>query len=141
MSDRLLDASGSHGFVYNSTDGTFTPLNVPGATRTSAYSINDSGQVTGDYREIAFGPSRGFVYSGDGTFTTFGPQGARYTYAYSINASGQVAGSYVPYVDPGRSHGFVYNSTDGTFAPLDVPGDTRTDIPHPLTAKSGIMLE
>jgi probable HAF family extracellular repeat protein len=75
--------------VYS--NGAFTTLDVPGAAYTVPTSINNRGQVAGEY----FDGSRthGFVYS-NGTFTTLDVPGATGTEAVSINASGQVAGSY-----------------------------------------------
>ena len=60
-----------HGFVYS--NGTFTTLDVPGATAISATSINASGQVTGNYCDGS--GNHGFVYS-NGTFTTLDVPGA-----------------------------------------------------------------
>ncbi|MFZ1641753.1 MAG: hypothetical protein WAV07_10030 [Candidatus Contendobacter sp.] len=106
------DGSGGHGFVYS--NGTFTTLDVPGATSTWAVSINASGQVAGDYS--ANWRQHSFVYSG-GTFTTLDVPNAVRTDAKSINASGQVTGSYY---DGSHFHGFLYSN--GTFTTLDVPG-------------------
>jgi hypothetical protein len=41
-------------------NGTFATLDVPGATSTSAASINNSGQVTGSYWD-SFGRYHGFI--------------------------------------------------------------------------------
>jgi hypothetical protein len=47
QSDGSLNSFALHGFIYR--DGKFTILDVPGATRTEAFDINDFGVVTGDY--------------------------------------------------------------------------------------------
>jgi len=105
----------THGFV--NTGGSFTTIDVPGATRTAAYGINHSGQIVGWFRD-ALG-DHGFVDAG-GSFTTINAPGATNTYAYGINDSGQVVGSFV---DALGSHGFV--DTGGSFTTL--PG-TATGI-------------
>ena len=80
----------------------FTILKVPGATSTYPTSINDRGQVAGQYSDGS--GYHGFVYS-NGTFTTLDVPGATYTFPASINDNGQVAGNY----DDGSysSHGFI----------------------------------
>jgi uncharacterized membrane protein len=98
----------THGFL--DTGGSFTTIDVPGATRTSAYGINKSGQIVGWFRD-AFG-DHGFLDTG-GSFTTFNVPGAIDTYGYGINDSGQIVGSFV---DAAGSHGFV--DTGGTFTTL-----------------------
>jgi len=106
------DNSNSHGFLYSSS--TFTTLDVPGTDGGAMpTSINDRGQVTGNYNG-----NLSFLYS-SGTFTTLTPPGATYTHAASINASGQVAGHYTSSTDY-RIYGFVYGG--GIFTTLDIPG-------------------
>ena len=43
----LFDSSRGHGFL--DTGGIFTTIDVPGATSTSAFGINDSGQIVGSF--------------------------------------------------------------------------------------------
>ena len=63
---------------------TYTTINVPGSTFTSAYGINNSGQIVGAYTDST-GAGHGFLDT-DGTFTTlpFVPTG--------INNVGQMVG-------------------------------------------------
>ena len=104
------------------TSYSFTTFDVPGATNTSASSINASGQAAGSYDGGAGSGENGiFVYSG-GTFATLAIPGAVFISASSINANGQVAGYYrdQSYI----AHGFVYDN--GTLKVLDVPGALYT---------------
>jgi probable HAF family extracellular repeat protein len=79
-----------HGFVYS--DGSYTTLDVPGATDTTAFGINNLGQVVGWYNtpdsSVPGGSSQyGFLYS-NGTYTTLNHA------AVSINDAGQVVVGY-----------------------------------------------
>ncbi len=73
---------------------TYTAMQIqPGPTISYASSINNSGQLTG---EFAVGPASNptyhpFIYTG-GTFQ-YGTLGGTYSYGSAINNSGQVAGS------------------------------------------------
>jgi probable HAF family extracellular repeat protein len=95
---------------------TFTPLDVPGATRTLAFSINDVGQIVGFYEGSS--GQHGFLYV-DGMFTTLSdvPGAVGRTMAFGLNNSGQIVGSYS--FQSGGSHGFLYDN--GGFTTLDVP--------------------
>ena len=44
---------GSHGFLYSG--GTFTTVDVPGASSTAAYGISASGQIVGSYTDVFTG--------------------------------------------------------------------------------------
>jgi hypothetical protein len=84
-------AFASAGTVY-----TFTTIDVPGATNTIAWGLNDFGQVSGWY---SFPPAdgagksaeNGFVLTGS-AFSTFSYSGAYSTTAYGLNDNGVVAG-------------------------------------------------
>jgi len=52
----------SLGFIYSG--GSYTTLTVPGATNTKAFSINNAGQVVGEYPVRFGGPVYGFLYRG-----------------------------------------------------------------------------
>jgi uncharacterized membrane protein len=90
--------------------GSFTTIDVPGATRTAAYGINNSGQIVGWFRD-ALG-DHVFLDTG-GSFTTINAPGATNTYAYGINDSGQIVGYFT---DALGSHGYV--DTGGSFTTL-----------------------
>lgn len=79
----------------------FTPIDVPGATRTYAGTMSSTGQIVGDY---------------DSSRVTRG-----------INPTGDMVGTYTV-VDPDGTtgaHGFAFNS-DGTFTTIDGPADPPT---------------
>ena len=45
-----VDANGKdHGFIFNQPTGTFTTVDVPGASNTFIYGISNNGQLVGDY--------------------------------------------------------------------------------------------
>ena len=71
--------------------GTFTAISVPGAVSTSAFGINDAGQIVGQFNTKS--GTFGFVDNG-GTFTTINVPGAVSTSAFGINDAGQIVGSY-----------------------------------------------
>ena len=82
---------------------TYTALDVPGATATYGYGINDAGQIVGIYRDDV-GIYHGILWDVDGSYTTLDVPGAYQTVAYGIDASGQIVGVYV---DAGGGHGFL----------------------------------
>lgn len=63
---------------------------LPNDFSSSAFGLNDSGQVVG-ISQSASGETHGFLYSG-GSMTSIGSLGGD-TYANAINSSGQIAGS------------------------------------------------
>jgi probable HAF family extracellular repeat protein len=116
----LTVGGAKHGFVYdpNLAPGLqFTPVDVPGATTTNAYGINDKGQIVGDFSAAAY--PKGFIYNGSSyqiiPNTYFGGNGNS---LYAINKFGQKAGSYSisimlpspPYTSDFYVHGFVMKS-------------------------------
>jgi uncharacterized membrane protein len=126
-----------HGFV-RAADGTITSFDAPGAATkqgrgTFAYSINDTGAITGNYSDNADhgGMIHGFVRAADGTITTFdapgvGTQlGSSGTMAFDINDAGLIVGAYED-SNLGR-HGFV-RTADGVITAFDGPrAGTRRD--------------
>ena len=70
------------------TTYSFTTIDVSGATSTSAYGINDSGQIVGTTNFS----SHSFLDTA-GSFTTIDVPGASSTSAFGINNSGEIVGS------------------------------------------------
>ena len=70
--------------------GVFTRIDFPLATRTTAFGINDAGEIAGSYRD-ATGNSHGFIYAG-GAFSTVEVAGARATFLTRIKNGGAVTG-------------------------------------------------
>jgi probable HAF family extracellular repeat protein len=121
----------TNGFLYS--NGTYTTIDDPLATvDTTAYGINDAGQIVGTYG------SHGFLYNpSSGTYTTLElPVGTNGTFAQGINASGQIVGYYFT---GSLTHGFVYNPSNGAFATLDDPSGTRGTFAHGINASGQIV--
>jgi hypothetical protein len=96
-------------------------LDVPGATRTRAHDIGNSGAVVGEY--TAGGITRGFVYRG-GKFDTIAINGATSTHPYGINARGDVVG----FTKTGsKVRGFLRTAA-GIVTPLEIEGAEETKI-------------
>ena len=72
---------------------------------TEAYSINNAGEVVGDY-SAKDGSVRGFLYS-KGKFTTLNYKGSVDTVVSGINNEGQIVGSYI--LPDGTENGFIYS--------------------------------
>jgi hypothetical protein len=95
---------------------TFVTIDVPGATNTSAYDIDDEGTVTGTYHDASWVP-HGFVRSRGGKLTTFSVPGSASTLPSCLNASA-VAGTFT---DPtGATHGFLFSA--GQWTRFYLPG-------------------
>jgi hypothetical protein len=99
----------------------FTPINVPGATATSANG-NSTHEIAGGFDD-AGGNTHGFVLN-KGVLTTIDVPvpGATTTFLNGINAAGQLAGTYID--GAGTVHAFFKNN--GYFTTLDPPGSIRT---------------
>src|SRR4051794_38550203 len=96
------------GSPANAADFSFTTINVPGALYTSAYGINNAGQIVGSFYDGT--SDHGFLDIG-GSFTTIDAPGAiNDTRAYGINNAGQIVGSFY---DSTGIHGFL--DTGGSF--------------------------
>lgn len=115
-------------FVRSAHD-TFTdftgPQSLPGFNPpTRAMSINNRGQITGDYLDYPTG-YRAYIRNSDGTMTSFDAPDASFsgfwngTTATSINAHGDVCGFY--HDANGAIHSFL-RLHDGHIIDFDVPG-------------------
>jgi len=89
---------------------TVTLIDVPGSRSTTAFGINNAGQIVGTYTDSA-GNEHGFLDT-NGTFTTLDFPGSTGTAAYGINNVGQIVGSY-------SGGTFLYQN--GTYTPLNLP--------------------
>src|SRR5262249_5554251 len=88
------------GFIWSS--GTYTPINVPGATNTYIYAIADDGEVGGSY-DLGNGISHGFLYKG-GSFFTYDAPTAISTVVQAVSGTGEIAGYYT---DATGQHAFA----------------------------------
>ena len=113
----IADGSSANAAVFS-----FTQIDVPGATPsapslttyTQALSINDAGQIVGNYSGGRI--NHGFLDTAS-TFTTIDVPGAFYTSAQGINDVGQIVGEFS---DSVGLYGFL--DIAGTFTTIDVPG-------------------
>ena len=103
---------------------TFTPIEVPGATFTTAIGINARGQIVGGFRD-AGGVIHGFLLD-KGAFTQIDVDvpGATRTEPTGINVRGQIVGNFTDAM--GARRGFLLDR--GVFTPVDVPGATATTV-------------
>jgi hypothetical protein len=118
-----------HGFV-RTRDGDFTSFDAPGAglghglnEGTVAYSINNRGEIAGQFQDpnLVF---HGFVRYPDGTIATFDVPGAgtgagQGTLGEGINPAGEIDGYYLDANNVG--HGFL-RTPDGAITTFDAPG-------------------
>ena len=85
---------------------TLTDLGTLGGLTSSAYGINDDGQVVGD-SYTSGGYDHAFLYSG-GTMHDLGTLGGIESQAYGINNSGQVVGCSMTSGNT-ATHAFLYS--------------------------------
>ncbi|MGZ3557694.1 MAG: hypothetical protein ACXU97_01170 [Thermodesulfobacteriota bacterium] len=97
--------------------GNINPINVPGASSTTVWGINDSGAIVGLYSDS--GGVHGFLYAG-GSFTTFYGLSSN-TQPHGINNSGAIVGNYW---DSTGTHGFLY--AGGSFTTINFPDAHNT---------------
>src|SRR5713101_2239948 len=103
--------------------GRFTTVDVPGATATRLFAINDHGVAVGRYESA--GRTHGFVRSATGELATIDFPGAGFTVAGALNNRGDIVGWYTLPVAPAFRHGFLLQ--DGQFTTFDPPGSTFTN--------------
>ena len=99
---------------YETPTAPFTTLDAPGAGNSSyegtgcpsdcPTSLNDFGEVTGDYIDTNY-VFHGYLRSPNGTITTVDPAGTIFTWSSGIDDLGQVTGYYADVNDV--YHGFV----------------------------------
>lgn len=106
--------TGEKGFYYDK-DG-YHPLNIAGATLSTAYGINDQGLIVGQY-QVSTGYTYGFIYDiNHDTYQTLSYSAAGKTYSvvlYDINNTGLMVGETMDFT--GAYDGFVYDGKDFTF--------------------------
>jgi len=97
------------------SNGTATTLASVNGTTTfeTAFGINGTGMIVGQYSDSATGNTPGFLLSG-GIYTSLSPiLGALVTNAQGVNNLGMVTGFYS--VDGAHQHGFFYNASTQQF--------------------------
>ena len=105
--------------------GSAQPLSVP-AGATSAFGINDAGQIVGQYTN-AHGQTPGFVLVNTRTtaITINAPSGPNTVNAQGINNFGSIVGFYVG--TDGQDHGFIANLSSAKKGVI-----TGTPVPDPV---------
>jgi uncharacterized membrane protein len=103
--------------------GPFTTVDVPSATATRLFAINDAGVAVGRYE--SGGRTHGFVRSATGELATIDFPGAGFTVAGALNNRGDIVGWYTLPVALAVRHGFLLQ--DGQFTTFDPPGSTFTN--------------
>jgi len=101
---------------------TFTSIDFPGGTLTTARSINNKGDIVGAYR---IHPPRHALLIQDGNFIPLEPTsvlGTNFSEAFKSNDRGDVVGDFIG--DDGFTHGFLLNNEGVTT--LDFPGASDT---------------
>jgi uncharacterized membrane protein len=114
---------------------TFTSLDYPGGTLTTARGINNHGAIVGAYRIT---PPRHALMIKGGAYIPIAPTsilGTHYSEAFKINDRGDVVGNYIG--DDGFQHGFLL-SKSGVITTLDFPGASDT-YPYGIN-KSGTVV-
>lgn len=97
----MVTPNRSESYVIDVARGETTTFIVPGSVATSAWDVNQRGEIVGVFRDAALA-FHGFVRT-DAGFTPIDVPGATATRAFGINARGDVVGSYVV---GGVTHGF-----------------------------------
>jgi len=102
--------------------GSFITVDVPGASATRLFAINDSGAAVGRYESA--NRTHGFVRTAAGELVTIDFPGAGFTVAGALNNRGEIVGWYrLPGADV--RHGFLLQH--GEFTTFDPPGSTFTN--------------
>ncbi len=114
------DNTGQFGFLYTASSGTYTKLQVPGATATLAVGVNDSGIVTFEWVNSTFVFSG--AYLAGGHYHLLNVPGATQSKARGINVHGAMVLNAQD--SSGVWHGYVY--AHGTFTQFDVANATNT---------------
>jgi uncharacterized membrane protein len=122
-----IDAAGYfHGFLRGRFG--FASMDVPGATFTQAYGVNDFGHVVGYFNAYAIDGlgNRGFVADDVGVVPIAVP-GATYTQAAGINNHGEIVGLYAEAAGA-IVHGYRTADRGASFTTIDVPGAQVTAV-------------
>lgn len=112
----IFSLSAAQATTYN-----YTSFDVPGATGTASFGINNAGTVVGLYYQNGY---HGFIKTAGGSYTSIDVPGNP-TFVYGINGSGRITGGYGNPTVYTSGHGFIYDNGTYTF-PFDVPSSSGT---------------
>jgi probable HAF family extracellular repeat protein len=116
------DESGTQ-YMFKYVDGTFTELNVTGATRTEGVGgVNDNGETSGFYGNN--GGNYGFLLSSEGELQTIeDPNDPTITGLAGLNNNGQAVGNWFN-TNTQETNGFLWS--DRKFKNINYPGASST---------------
>lgn len=121
-------------FAFTLQDTNFTRIEIPGASRSFAYDVNNRNVVVGQYRQGA-GDTFGFWKRGTNAHVALQVPGADRTIAYGVNNDDVIVGAYrLP--NETNFRGFIYEA--GVYTLLDFPGATWT-VPSDLNDQGVIV--
>jgi uncharacterized membrane protein len=114
-----------HGFLWDR--GRYTKFDVPGATATAGYEINNRGQIVGNYTD-ASGAQHGYVLRNGDVRRIDHPRAAHAadvtgTRVVGIDDRGRLVGSYGD--DAGLIHAWAWE--DGRFTDVEPPGGLQAE--------------
>ena len=115
----------NHGYLWEK--GRFTTIDVPAATATIIFDVNDRGEMVGGYLGAA-GSFHGFFRDRRGGVTTIDSPNLPYTVAVDITNRSQIVGiTATESPESGDVHGFVLRKgVKGPFTQIDFPGASAT---------------
>jgi len=115
---------GQQGYIYSSKNGRITKISYPGANSSTAYGINNKGEIVGGFCTYIVCPvdiftlaNHGYLYS-NGTFVQLDFPGSQLTEAFAINDAGVIVGDYQ--INSTSPHAFIYQN--GGYTNIDYPG-------------------
>jgi probable HAF family extracellular repeat protein len=122
--------TGQHGFLYS--QGVYTQIDYPSGeqgTTTTAFGINDKGQIVGGYclppqsscPGATIDPANHAFLDDNGVFTQLDYPKAQLTEANAINDGGTIVGTYTA---KNYLHSYFYQN--GVYTNIDVPGQNWT---------------
>lgn len=118
-----IDADGRyhyHGLVLNPSLSLFKVFDVPGATQTIAFGINNAGWLVGFYKTTLPGRPHGFLSQlGDNSVVIDVPGAQGGTWPQAINNKGEIAGPYIEEDGTWLWKGFLLR--DGKFSKFVLP--------------------
>jgi hypothetical protein len=119
-------------------DGSIKRLDLPRAAATQVDTINDRGQIVGNYSTVSTGlpdeTSRGYILElRRGKITRLDMPGAVATIPHGINDRGDVVGAWLD--DDLTVHGFLWSH--GRYRVLDFPGAAETE-PYSINDKGQV---
>jgi uncharacterized membrane protein len=115
----------AHGFLWHK--GRYTKFDVPGATTTAGYEINNRGQIVGNYTD-ASGAQHGYVLRNGDVTTIDHPRAAQAadmtgTRVVGIDDRGRLVGAYGD--DAGLIHAWAWEA--GRFTDVEPPGGLQAE--------------